>query len=365
MIIPELNKIYIGDCVQTMKTWPEAFVQTCITSPPYFALRDYGVEGQLGLENSPEEYIAKMVEVFREVKRVLRDDGTLWLNIGDSYATNSANGWSGKNSKKNGESVTPLANRKMAVGLKPKDLIGIPWMLAFALRADGWHLRSEIIWHKPNPMPESVTDRPTKSHEQMFLLSKKPNYYYDAEAIKEQSTLGGIARRERCDLRQKKGWSEAYGGNPPLGLSRKKEKKPSGWDTSTGEGGHGSFHKSGRRPSVKRGGFNGKTQAMAEEGRDAFRASVDLRNKRSVWTVSTKPFADAHFATFPADLIVPCIIAGAPRGGVCLDPFMGAGTTALVAATYGRKFIGCELNPEYLAMAEKRVANELSQEKFL
>ena len=306
---PELNKIYRGDNRETMRGWPDGFVNCAVTSPPYWGLRDYGVSGQLGLEATPDAYVRSMVEVFREVKRVLRDDGTLWLNIGDSYASDfKGSGGPSKKQLSNAGSRYEMSQR-LNHGVKPKDLVGIPWLVAFALRADGWYLRSDIIWHKPNPMPESVTDRPTKAHEYLFLLSKSAQYCYDHEAIKEKAV----------------------------------------------------FADSGIE-SVERGDFNGNTNAL--EGREAFRAITETRNKRSVWTVNPKPFAEAHFATFPEDLIKPCILAGSPQGGVVLDPFMGAGTTGLVAAKYQRNFIGCELNPEYVAIAEKRIAPELAQGKL-
>lgn len=307
---PELNRIYLGDNLGIMRTWPGAFIQTCVTSPPYWGLRDYGVEGQLGLEATPDKYVAGMVEVFREVRRLLRDDGTLWLNLGDSYTTGASVSPRSGDPKAVDSSSAMVPRRGTPEGLKPKDLVGIPWMVAFALRADGWYLRSDIIWHKPNPMPESVTDRPTKSHEYIFLLSKSEKYHYDHVAIKEKAIFAD-----------------------------------SGID------------------SVERGGFDGKTNEL--EGREAFRAITQTRNKRTVWTVNPKPYAEAHFATFPDDLIEPCILAGSPKGGLVLDPFMGAGTTALVAARHSRNFLGCELNPAYIEIAEKRIAPELAQGKFL
>lgn len=338
----KVNKIYQGDVLEILKTFPDESIHCCVTSPPYWGLRDYGVEGQIGLEKTPEEYVSKMVEVFREVKRVLRKDGTLWLNLGDSYAMKFGGG-KGRKSGTTKAAVDEIEKppREIPPGLKPKDLVGIPWMVAFALRADGWYLRQDIIWHKPNCMPESVKDRCTKAHEYIFLLSKNRKYYYDNEAIKE--------------------------------------------DAKTGK-----------------------------------------RNKRSVWTVTTKPFKGAHFAVFPEDLIEPCILAGTspqaceicgapwervverkrfkrnelppsdPRyrpnvyqgayngingkgdagytetktigwqptctcqnegKGRCivLDPFMGSGTTAVVALKHNRNYIGIELNPEYIKIAEKRI----------
>jgi DNA modification methylase len=291
------NTIYEGDCIETMKQWDAECVQTCITSPPYYGLRDYGHEGQIGLEETPEAFVAKMVEVFREVKRVLRDDGTLWLNLGDSYAGNNSqasnNGRAGY-----GNERERIVNRT-GNGLKTKDLIGIPWMVAFALRADGWYLRQDIIWHKPNPMPESVTDRCTKAHEYIFLFSKSQKYHFDNEAIKEQTGREGGAPR-------------VFGAKKQEGTLRQ------------------------------------------DIGRDF--VDDGTRNKRSVWTVTTKPYSGAHFATFPPDLIEPCILAGAPEGGIVLDPFMGSGTTAHTALRAGRQYVGCELNGEYIKLANKRLS---------
>jgi DNA modification methylase len=293
-----LNKCHFGDCIETMRGMPAGIVQTCVTSPPYFGLRDYGHDGQIGLEATPDEFIGKLVEVFREVKRVLRDDGTLWLNIGDSYASTGTTRPARK-SGNNFDNVTAdgLPNPGIPDGLKPKDLIGIPWLLAFALRADGWYLRQEIIWHKPNPMPESVTDRCTKSHESIFLLAKSEKYYCDMAAIAEKSM-----------------------GRELFGNSRSK----------------------------------GDCEQRQDNDRQDM-TPTETRNKRSVWTVATTPYKGAHFATFPTALIEPCILAGAPAGGVVLDPFFGSGTTGQVAQALGRKFIGCELNPAYKALQDERL----------
>ena len=302
------DKIIQGDCVDVLKTLPDGIVNTCITSPPYFGLRDYGVDGQIGLEETPDQYVAKLVEVFREVRRILRDDGTLWLNLGDSYASDSKSGGRNDTKKMYGEKSQQLSNHvklKISHGLKPKDLIGIPWRVAFALQADGWYLRQDIIWHKPNPMPESVTDRCTKAHEYIFLLSKSQKYYYDNEAIKEPSVCYGSDARS--DL--------------------------------------GNIRYEGKRTKDTTG----------KNGQQSFVTINDTRNKRSVWTVSTKPFSEAHFATFPEELISPCVLAGCPEGGLVYDPFMGAGTTAYVAKKLGRHFLGSELNPAYIDIANKRV----------
>jgi len=293
----------------TMRSWKEQGIkaQTCVTSPPYYGLRDYGHEGQIGLEETPEEYIKAMVEVFRCVWDVLEDDGTLWLNIGDSYARNGG----GVESKMNtvhkmgvGQKATYLAGgmqsiNKVPKGLKEKDLIGIPWILAFALRADGWYLRQDIIWHKPNPMPESVQDRCTKAHEYIFLLSKSQKYYYDTEAIQEQA------------------------------------ERPEGPGNKT------------HRHSQEGIYVSGSQKNLAKIG------ASETRNKRSVWTVNVKPYSGAHFATFPTDLIEPCILAGAPVGGIVLDPFMGSGTTAQVAQNLGRQYLGCELIEDYKSLQIK------------
>ncbi len=312
----ELNKIYNMDCLEGLKKLPDNSINCCVTSPPYWGLRDYGVEGQIGLEKTPEEYVAKMVEVFREVKRVLRDDGTLWLNLGDSYVTSHAVGTKDDDTGwKHGAISKGYQARAGGVGngRKPKDLVGIPWLVAFALRADGWYLRQDIIWHKPNPMPESVKDRCTKAHEDIFLLAKSAQYYYDNEAIKEDA-------KPESEKRYK---STFYTGKKEI----------------SGQGRPGN---ASNTPGYKK--WTGK------------------RNKRSVWTVTTKPFKEAHFATFPPDLIKPCILAGCPKNGTVLDPFMGSGTTGMVAAMYQRNFIGFELNPEYCKMAEKRIEPYLKQQ---
>lgn len=355
-----MNKIEFGDCRETMRRWKEQGMkaQTCVTSPPYYGLRDYGtakwdggdadcehsismptkwndpkrgtsvlrpetahrggssthchkcgatrIDAQLGLEETPNEYIKAMVEVFRCVWDVLEDDGTLWLNIGDSY-----NGSGGQGTKPNimsKEAAEGRGGKAIKVdGIKPKDLIGIPWMLAFALRADGWYLRQDIIWHKPNPMPESVQDRCTKAHEYIFLMSKSHKYFYDSDAIKEKSIHAG----------------EQRSFNSP-----KKSMRNVAGEISTG---------------------NEHPNALPVE-------ISEFKNKRSVWTVNPKPYEGAHFAVFPQDLIEPCILAGAPVGGVVLDPFMGSGTTAQVAQNLGRQYLGCELNPEYKPLQDKRIS---------
>ena len=310
-----MNIIEFGDCRETMRKWAKEGVkaQTCVTSPPYFGLRDYGRDGQIGMEETPEEYISEMVEVFRCVRDVLADDGTVWLNIGDSYCNSNGFARASPEYQRKGRNNMPANDRKLdklhATGLKTKDLIGIPWMLAFALRADGWYLRQDIIWHKPNPMPESVQDRCTKAHEYIFLLSKSQKYYFDSEAIKEESI------------------------NTPEQQEAKRNKKD---------------HKGQSDP----GGMRHTTAGFTNTG------IYEKRNKRSVWTITTKPYEGAHFAVFPSDLIEPCILAGAPVGGIVLDPFMGSGTTAQVAQNLGRQYIGCELNTDYKPLQDKRVAQQ-------
>lgn len=364
--LPTMGTLYQGDALETLRRLPDGSVHTCVTSPPYWGLRDYGVEGQIGLEETPEEYVEKLVAIFREVRRVLRDDGTLWLNLGDSYASKPCGGI-GHNAKVGNTKKAIQKSAGVPAGLKPKDLVGIPWRVAFALQADGWYLRSDIIWNKPNAMPESVKDRPTKAHEYIFLLAKSPRYYYDADAIREPMVKG---------------------------------------DANSGAKNYGRI--------------NG-----AEFRDDSTQSRKDNplgRNKRTVWTVSTKPFKGAHFAVFPPDLIEPCILAGSPekacphcgapwereverepqfktridaigrrtgkaldsdyRGigcyraefkgwkptcqcngndgsghGIVLDPFFGSGTTGLVAQKHGRKWIGIELNPEYIRISRERLGN--------
>ena len=310
--------ILIGDVREKLIELPDKSVHCCVTSPPYFGLRDYGEDGQIGLEDTPEQFIANMVKVFREVWRVLRDDGTLWLNLGDSYNGSGGNhqphhkndtGFQGKiGAEKHQGQGRNISN------LKPKDLIGIPWRVAFALQADGWYLRQDIIWHKPNPMPESVTDRCTKAHEYIFLLTKSRQYFFDHEAIAEPAA------------------------NPNSGKS---------WETRKASG------------EPMRHGLTG----AASHGVGGFQTKA-TRNRRSVWTVATKPFKGAHFATFPPQLIEPCILAGCPPDGTVLDPFFGAGTTGLVAQQHGRNWIGCELNPVYAEMAAKRIKDAEPQPKL-
>ena len=311
-----MNTIEIGDCRDIMRRWAQQGVkaQMCVTSPPYFGLRDYGHSDQIGLESTPEEYISTMVEVFRCVRDVLADDGTLWLNIGDSYNNfrstmgpgQSVHGRENLNGK-----PAPDTRKRGVVGLKEKDLIGIPWMLAFALRADGWYLRQDIIWHKPNPMPESVRDRCTKAHEYIFLLSKSKKYFYDNEAMKEKA-------------------------NRPEGPGNKTHRHSN--------------------QGIYVGGAAQKNIAKI--------GPRETRNRRSVWTVATRPYKGAHFATFPPALIEPCVLAGSRPDDIVLDPFMGSGTTAQVALKLGRQYIGCELNPDYAALQNQRI-NEVTNSNIL
>ena len=306
-------RILHGDCRDVLKTLPDASVHCCVTSPPYFGLRDYGHAGQIGLEPTPSEYVAQMVEVFREVRRVLRDDGTLWLNLGDSYAGTgkSGGGAQGKRWEECGmDTEGPRGGkwRPAPVGLKSKDLIGIPWRVAFALQADGWYLRQDIIWHKPNPMPESVRDRCTKAHEYVFLMSKSERYFYDIDAMQEQSETPADRAPRRADSFARK----VSEGQPP---------------------GQSAQHREGREDISYSG----------------------TRNKRSVWTIATKPFSEAHFATMAPELAETCIKAGCPEGGTVLDPFGGAGTTGLVADQLQRDAVLCELNADYIDIARRRI----------
>lgn len=287
-----------------MRTLPENSINCCVTSPPYFGLRDYGCDGQIGLEEAPEQFIAKLVSVFREVKRVLKDNGTLWVNIGDSYFSkqnsnrNGAGGSLGAGGVRGGGEYKTQKRKPGATGCKDKDLIGIPWMLAFALRSDGWYLRQDIIWHKPNPMPESVSDRCTKSHEYIFLLTKSPKYHFNHIAMQEKAVSKGKPRQ--------------FGATKQVGTLR-----------------------------------NDVGRVYEDNG---------LRNRRSVWSVNVKPYKEAHFATYPPELILPCILAGCPEGGTVIDPFGGSGTTAQVAIENRRNAILCELNAEYVKIIEKRLS---------
>lgn len=318
--------IYTGDSLEILKTLESESVNCCVTSPPYYGLRDYGVDGQIGQEQTPTEYINRLVEVFGEIKRVLKNDGTLWVNIADTYCS-TAPGTIGdpyfiKESKQEINEARRRYRGKTPKGMKPKDLMGIPWMLAFALRADGWYLRQDIIWQKPNPMPESVKDRCTKSHEYIFLLSKSKKYYYDNEAIKEPRVGSNdySPAGSKGDLRP----------NSRLRGSGNKERK--------------------QRPGAE------ILQKGAQAGSVPYDSGNLFRNKRDVWTVAPKPYKEAHFATFPTELIEPCVLAGCPVGGTVIDPFFGSGTTGVVAKENNRNYIGIELNPMYVEMAKRRIS---------
>lgn len=313
----ETGTITQGSCLPQLKRLADESVNCCVTSPPYFGLRDYQVEGQLGLEETPADYVHNLVIVFQEVWRVLRKDGTLWLVIGDSYVGYKGNNYCRNLSSSNLQSKSPVPKSHnvgtphTCQGMKNKDLIGIPWMVAFALRDDGWYLRQDIVWHKTNPMPESVKDRCTRSHELIFLLSKSPRYYYDNEAVKELAVN-----------------KKTYGTNM------------SDTSNSYGCGNGGNLGLQDFRRRTKREGLPTK------------------RNRHSVWTLPTKPYKGAHFATFPPDLIRPCILAGCPEGGTVLDPFFGAGTVGVVCQEEGRRFIGVELNADYCELAKQRIMKE-------
>lgn len=342
-MIEWINRCHFGDCVETMRRMPGGIVQTCVTSPPYFGLRDYGHAGQIGLEATPAEFVAKLVEVFREVRRVLRDDGTLWLNLGDSYAGSRGSQPAPTNTRNKKGHVD---GQRMSDGLKPKDLIGIPWRVAFALQEDGWYLRQDIIWSKPNPMPESVTDRCTKAHEYLFLLSKSERYHFDSEGIAEPLGSSSIARLSQ-NVDDQEGSDRVPGktnGNMKA-VGRRAAGNKTHKDTTAYEEGEERF-----RTKAGLVSFAERERAKVEAGDLA-----GTRNKRSVWTVATTPYKGAHFATFPTALIEPCIMAGAPAGGVVLDPFFGSGTTGEVAQQLGRKFIGCELNSTYEPLQRDRL----------
>lgn len=306
-------QIITGDALEELKKLPDNCCSTCVTSPPYFGLRNYDTPGQIGLEETPDEYVEKIAEVFREVRRVLKDDGTLWLNIGDSYATRS-----GPQPPRNTRNRCGHTAKHVPTGYKYKDLIGIPWLLAFALRADGWYLRADIIWHKPNAMPESCKDRPTRAHEYVFLFSKSGRYYYDAEAVKEPAV--GFPGSQNPNARRR--------GN-----------------TRTFRGGNAYTH-----DQAKENGADIKRQSHGLVPNESGK-----RNRRSVWTIATRPYRGAHFATFPEGLARPCILAGSRPGDTVLDPFMGSGTTGAVAVKEGRDFIGIEINPEYIEMSKQRI----------
>jgi DNA modification methylase len=337
--------IIYGDSLDELKKIDSVSVNCCVTSPPYYGLRDYGVNGQIGLEETPGKYIEKMLEVFIEVSRVLKDDGTIWLNIGDSYAGNGGhkdkNNIGDKQQTNNG-SLGNTYRSPGKIGLKKKDLIGIPWMLAFALRESGWYLRQDIIWHKPNPMPESVKDRCTKAHEYIFLFSKSEKYYFDHEAIKEP------AQSNKGNANSFRGGCYVNGNIDNSTLGKR---------TVSGNSKANSFK---RKTATE--GKPGAPNQHREDREDIEYSGT--RNKRSVWTVSTKPYKGAHFATFPPDLIEPCILSGCPENGIVLDPFFGSGTVGQVAKENGRGFIGIELNKDYKPLIDQRILKAHYQKTF-
>lgn len=364
-----MNTILFGDCRESLRKLAAdgVKVQCVVTSPPYFGLRSYLPDGhpdkalEIGLEETPDQYVARMVEVFRAVRDVMDDDGTLWLNIGDSYAGSWGN--QGRKAERgtqrqiNGKMMQPVhdgrypstesktGSLERTPGCKNKDLIGIPWLIAFALRADGWYLRQEIIWAKPNPMPESVRDRCTKSHESIFLLAKSERYYYDHKAIKEPAAQSSIARWSQ-DVESQRGGDRVPG-------------KTNG--TMKAVGGPRSKRDSFKRDSSKREqAIPGQGYGTHRPDREESSYDTEMRNRRSVWMVATRPYRGCHFATFPPALIEPCILAGSRPGDIVLDPFIGSGTTAAVALHHGRQYLGCELNEEYGPLQERRIADAVA-----
>lgn len=311
-----MNRIFCGNAVDVLRSFPAESVNMCVTSPPYYCLRDYGIEAQIGNEQTPYEYIQNLLLVFEEVKRVLKPDGTLWVNIADSYSGSGKGGWNKQISERNRNRLNPQYNPscfnmpKLWHGIKQKDMIGVPWLLAFSLRENGWYLRSDIIWHKKNCMPESVKDRPSKCYEHIFLLSKSSKYYYDYDAVKEPAAQSSILRYSR-------------------GVSDKTKYR-----------------------DRKQGIFMPRDKTNFS----------DMRNRRDVWSVAINAsHIPGHFAIYPEKLIEPCIMAGSAVGGVVLDPFFGSGTTGIVAMKNSRKFIGIDINPEYCKTAQMRI-NEISNE---
>lgn len=314
----QFDIIHTGDCLEVLKTLPDESVHCCVTSPPYYALRDYGMEEQIGREATPKEYISRLTEVFTEVRRVLRSDGTLWLNIADTYAGKGNQGDFVDPKNPKGRSGQAVALNYKVEGCKPKDMIGIPWMLAFALRDSGWYLRNDIIWMKENPMPESCKDRCSRCYEHIFLLSKSRKYFFDAKAISEPIAPATAERLKRG----------MKGGN--------KYGKPVPGQPQT--------------QTINRPRAHGEiTDSMINT----------MRNKRDVWVVNTVPFKGGHYAAYPPKLVEPCLLAGCPEGGIVLDPFFGSGTTGMVAKQLNRHYIGIELNPEYAELAKARIGGEI------
>jgi DNA modification methylase len=372
--------IEVGDCLEVLRRLPADSVHCVVTSPPYYGLRDYGVAGQIGLEPSLAEFLAKLVGVFEEVRRVLRPDGTCWVNMGDTYA-GGGNGGGGsyandgiRAAKPGTDKNVPHRNgqRGCGHGIKPKDLMGVPWRLAFALQDAGWYLRQDIVWAKPNPMPESIKDRCTKAHEYVFLLTKAPNYYFDREAMSEPCSPNTHERRAQLNRWDTKDYV-VPGQKPQKRKSRAAAAsmvKPNGWHSAE------NYHEADPRRKLtgKPHGRHALGEALPEKERRAAwtpkvkgEGSMDAalnvmparRNRRSVWTIASKGYKGAHFATFPADLVRPCILAGSPLGGVVLDPFGGSGTVGEVALQEGRRAFLIELNPEYAAMARERTAVQM------
>jgi len=365
------NKVICGDSLEILKTLPSASVQCVVTSPPYWGLRDYGFKGQIGMEKTPEEYVNHLVDIFHELKRVLRQDGVFWLNLGDSYFStqtttggcspkSTLSGGGGPNSRQGSKNeflynIQPkISHKKVLANVKPKDLIGIPWMVAFALRADGWYLRSDIIWAKNNPMPESVTDRPTRSHEYIFLLTKNKKYYYDAEAIKEPLAASSIQRLSQPTFDSQTGGEKDYG--PTSNRSARK--------TLVNLKKH--YCGPNSRANVDYVPKKNLKQDMIAKGtyvgfNDRY-VPVTKRNKRDVWTIAVRPYMGAHFATFPEKLVEPCVLAGSKPGDVVMDPFAGSGTTLAVALRLGRNYLGIEGNPKYMKLIRERI-KKASDEK--
>ena len=306
------------DALYALRELPEESVHCCVTSPPYYALRDYGLDMQIGREDTPEQYIDRLTEVFRELRRVLRSDGTLWLNIADTYCGTGNKGYHADPKNPKGRNGQQIARNNRVSGCKQKDLIGIPWLLAFALRADGWYLRSDIIWQKENPMPESVKDRCARCYEHIFLFSKSKKYFFDYKAISEPIALATAERLKRGMKGGNKYGKPVPGQPQPQSINRPRE--------------HGEIKDADINP---------------------------LRNKRDVWKINTVPFKGGHYAAYPPKLVETCLLAGCPEGGIVLDPFMGSGTTGMVAAQMGRHFVGIELNPEYTELAYKRIGGEI------
>ena len=391
--------IRVGDALEVLRTMPSESVQCCVTSPPYWGLRDYGVKGQMGLEPTPEAFVAGMVAVFEEVRRVLKRDGTCWVNMGDSYASTGGHSDTHCNDRRGARNIANRPEhsfRELRVGagggLKSKDLVGMPWRLAFGLQSAGWFLRCDIIWHKPNPMPESVKDRPTKAHEYIFLLSKNERYYYDQAAIREACSTNSHPRRSQ---KTPAGWAAGVEDHSVISWAtaenQGRSRLPGSYNGSDfRKGKKGAIHKNvgqGDRSAKKMmaldnsGEHHGQNARRSQEGsfcndkarrtrklapansgirnnesfEEAMAGMVEVRNKRSVWSVPTAPYREAHFATFPPDLIKPCILAGTRAGDVVLDPFGGSGTTGQVALELGRSAIMIELNPKYVEMARRRL----------